>query len=115
VSVGVVAVVVLVVVVVVGEVVLVDVLVEVDVIVVEVEVVVGIEGVDAMCWWQSLMANRAIVLAPWLRLLRRVGLTVIGRVRTSWFSERLAFRAAAQLPESTADAIWSACPLSPID
>jgi hypothetical protein len=102
-------------VVVVGVVVVVDVLVEVDVVVVGVEVLVGVEAVDAMCWWQSLTANRAIVLAPWFRLLRRVGLTVMGRVRTSWFSERLALRAAAQLPELTADAIWSACPLSPID
>ena len=64
-------------VVVVGVVVLVDVLVEVDVVVVDEDVVVA--WVEVV-WWQSLRASSAIVLAPWLRLRRSVGLTVTGRV-----------------------------------
>jgi hypothetical protein len=101
--------------VVVGVLVLVEVLVEVDVDVVVVEVVVGVESVEAVCCRQSLTASRAIVLAPWFRLPRRVGLIVTGRVRTSWFSARLALRAAAQFPDCTAEEIWSACPFSAID
>ena len=114
-SVGVVALVELVEVVVVGVVVVVVVLVDVDVDVLLVDVDVGVEAVEGVCWRQSSPASWAIVLAPWLRSLRRVGLTVTGRVWTSWFSARLALRAAAQFPESTAEEIWSACPLSVID
>jgi hypothetical protein len=83
VSVGVVAVldVVEVVVVVVGVLALVlVVLVEVEVLVLVVDVVVGAEAVVIAFWRHSLNASRAIVLAPWLRLLRRTGLTAIGRV-----------------------------------
>jgi hypothetical protein len=101
-------------VVVVGVVVLVEVLVEVDVEALVLEVV-GVEAVDTACWRQSLPASWAIVPAPWLRLLRRVGLTVTGRVWTSRLRAALAFRAAAQFPESTAEEIWSACPLRAID
>jgi hypothetical protein len=99
----------------VGVVVLVEVLVDVDVVVLVLGVLVGVDAVEAMCCRHSLNASRAIVLAPWLRLPRRVGLIVTGRVRTSWFRARLALRAAAQLPESTAEEIWSACPFSAID
>jgi len=84
-------------VVVVGVVVLVDVLVEVDVVVVD-EEVLGI-GVAAVCCRQSLRASSAIVLAPWLRFWRSVGLTVTGRVWTSPFRTALAFKAAPQLPD----------------
>jgi hypothetical protein len=61
----------------VGVVVLVDVLVEVDVVVVDEAVVV--DWVDVVCL-QSFRASSAIVLAPWLRLLRSVELTVTGSV-----------------------------------
>ncbi len=101
-------------VVVVGVVVVVEVLVDVDVEVL-VDDDVGVEAVDAMCCTQSLTASRRIVLAPWFRFPRRVGLIVTGRVRTSWFRARLALRAAAQFPESTAEEIWSAWPFSAID
>jgi hypothetical protein len=101
VSVGVVAVldVVEVDVVVVGVVVLVEVLVEVDVVVVDEDVVV--DWVEVV-WWQSLRASSAIVLAPWLRLRRSVGLMVTGRVWTSLFSTALALTAAPQLRDCTA-------------
>jgi hypothetical protein len=102
-------------VVVVGVVVVVVVLVDVDVLVLVLEVVVGVDAVEAMCLRQSLPASSAIVLAPWLRLPRRVGLTVTGRVRTRSFNARLALTAAAQFPESTAEEIWSAWPFSAID
>jgi hypothetical protein len=93
-----------------------EVLVDVDVwLVLELDELVGVDAVDEVCWWHSLMASRAIVLAPWARFLRSVGLTVTGRPCTSRFSEALAFRAAPQLPEVTADEIWSAWPLSLID
>jgi hypothetical protein len=103
------------VVVVVGVVVLVDVLVEVDVEVVVVEEVVGVDVAVEICSRQVFRASSAIVLAPWLRFCRNVGLTLTGRVWTSLFNEALALRAAAQLPDCTADEIWSACPLSAID
>jgi hypothetical protein len=68
-------------VVVVGVVVLVEVLVDVDAEVVLGDVVlVGVDAVRVVCWWQSLAASWAIVLAPWLRFWRSVGLTVTGRV-----------------------------------
>jgi hypothetical protein len=101
-------------VVVVGVVEVVVVLVEVDV-VVGVDALVGVEAVEEVRWTQSLTASRAIVLAPWLRLLRSVGFTVAGSVRTSWFNDRLALRAAGQFPEAIAESIWSACPLRAID
>jgi hypothetical protein len=101
-------------VVVVGVLVLVEVLVEVDVLVLVLGVV-GVEAVEAMCCRHSSAASTAIVLAPWFRLPRRVGLIVTGRVRTSSFSARLALRAAAQFPDCTAEEIWSACPFSAID
>jgi hypothetical protein len=108
--------VVVVVVVVVGVVVLVDELEDdVDCVVLLVEELVGIEGVEEMCRWQSLAASRATVPAPWLRSTRSVGLRVAGSVWTARFSARLALMAAPQLPDSTAWAIWSAWPLSPID
>jgi hypothetical protein len=120
VSVGVVAVVgvvvVVVVVVLVGVVVLVEVLVEADVEVeLVVEEVVGVEPVDAVCGWQSLWASWAIVLAPWLRLLRRVELTVAGRVWTSPERTALALTAAPQLPDWTADETASAWLLKALD
>lgn len=99
-------------VVVVGVVVLVDVLVDVDVVVVDEDVVVA--WVDVV-WWQSLRASSAIVLAPWLRFWRRVGLTVTGRVWTSPVRTALAFTAAPQLPAWTAEEIWSAWLLSAFD
>jgi hypothetical protein len=104
VSVGEVAVVVVVVVVeevvvvVVGVVVLVDVLEEVDGVVLLVEELVVVEGVEETCRRQPLAASRAIVVAPWLRLRRSVGLTVAGRVWTARFKARLAFMAAPQSP-----------------
>ena len=61
--------------------------------------VVGVEAVEEVCWRQSLRASSAIVLAPWLRLRRRVGLTVTGSVWTSPFSAALALIAAPQLPD----------------
>ena len=87
---------------------LVEVLVDVEGVVVVLEEVVGVEAVEGVCSRQSLPASWAIVLAPWFRLVRSVGLTVTGRVWTSWFSARLALSAAAQLPEFTAELIWSA-------
>ncbi len=83
-----------------------DVLVEVDEGVVDEVVVSG--WVDVVWWRQSFWASSAIVLAPWLRLLRSVGLTVTGSVWTSLARIRLAFTAAPQLPFWTAEAIWSA-------
>ena len=80
--VGVVAVVLVVVVgVVLVVVVVVGVVVAVVVVGVVVEVVVGGDVVVvAWCWRQSFAASCAIVTAPWLRLLRSVGLTVTGRL-----------------------------------
>ena len=72
-----------------------DVLVEVDEVVVD-EAVSG--WVDVVWWRQSFWASWAIVLAPWLRLLRSVGLIVTGSVWTSLPRIRLAFTAAPQLP-----------------
>ena len=91
-------------VVVVGVVVLVEVLVDVDVELLEDEEEVGVDAVEEVCCRQSLRASSAIVLAPWLRLRRSVGLTVTGRVWTSVFSAALALTAAAQLPDCTAEA-----------
>ncbi|HTU88405.1 MAG TPA: hypothetical protein VMF57_22690 [Solirubrobacteraceae bacterium] len=112
--VGVVAVpdvVVVLVVVVVGVVVDVEVLVEVDVEVVLAvvdAVVVGVEAVVAACWRQSVWASCEIVLAAWLRLLRRVELTVTGSVWTSPERIALALTAAPQLPACTAEDTASA-------
>jgi hypothetical protein len=69
---------------------------------VEDDVVVGSDGVLAVCWRQSRWASCAIVTAPWLRLLRNVGLIVIGRFWTSWLSAALALLAVPQLPDWTA-------------
>lgn len=112
----VVVVVVLLVVVVVGVVVLVEVLVgvEVDVVLV-LDDVVGIDGVDAVCWWQSLWASCAIVPAAWVRLLRSVELIVTGSVSTSLLKTELALTAAPQLPCWTAEATASAWLLSAAD
>ncbi|HTT28378.1 MAG TPA: hypothetical protein VMG37_08200 [Solirubrobacteraceae bacterium] len=55
------------------------------------------------------------MLAPWLRLLRSVGLIVTGRFWTSLFSAALALTAAPQLPDATAEEISLPCPLSAID
>jgi hypothetical protein len=88
-----------VVVVVVGVVVLVVVLEdEVDGVVLLVEELVEVDGVETTCRRQPLAASRAIVLAPWLRLRRSVGLTAAGRVWTARFRARLALMAAPQLP-----------------
>jgi hypothetical protein len=96
--------------------VVVEVLVDVDVdVVVVLDEVVGVDGVDVVWWWQSLAASRAIVLAPWARFTRSVGLTVTGRLCTCRFKDALALMAAPQLPDWTAEEIWSACPLSAID
>ncbi|HTX11344.1 MAG TPA: hypothetical protein VME22_22170 [Solirubrobacteraceae bacterium] len=59
--------------------VLVDVEVEVEVLLVVVGVL-AVVGVEVVCWLQSRWASSAIVPAAWLRLLRRVELTVTGRV-----------------------------------
>ena len=59
--------------------VLVDVEVEVEVLLVLVSVL-GVEAVDAVGCWQSCRASWAIVPTAWLRLLRRVELTVTGSV-----------------------------------
>jgi hypothetical protein len=83
--------------VVVGVLVLVDVLLDVEEVVVE-EVVVDVAA-DAVCWWQSLRASSAIVLAPWLRLLRSVELIVAPSVWTSLLRTPLALSAAPQLPD----------------
>jgi hypothetical protein len=108
VEVVVVGVVVVVVVVVVG-VVVVDVLLEDD-------VVVGIDCVVVpACRRQSVCASFAIVTAPWLRLLRNVGLIEIGRFWTSRFSAALALTAAPQLPDCTAALISLPWPLSDRD
>jgi hypothetical protein len=86
------------------------------VVVVVVGVVVVVVGAVDVAWSrQSLTASRAIVLAPWVRFRRSVGLTVAGSVCTSRFSAALAFAAAPQLPEETAELISSAWPLSAID
>jgi hypothetical protein len=117
VSVGVVAVVdeVVVEVVVVG--VVVDVLVVgvVVLVLVEDDAVVGSDGVLAACWRQSRWASFAIVVAPWLRLLRKVGLIVTGRFWTSWFRDTLALIAAPQLPDCTAALTSLPWPLSESD
>lgn len=60
-------------------------------------------------------ASCAIVLAPWLRLLRSVGLIVTGRFCTSPPRTLLAETAAPQLPDCTAEEIWSACALRALD
>ena len=99
----------------VGVVVLVEVLVDVEVEVLLEDVVVGVDAVEDVCFRQSLTARRAIVLAPWLRFLRNVGLIVMGRVWTSWFRATLALAAAPQFREPTAELIWSAWPLNAID
>jgi hypothetical protein len=60
-------------------------------------------------------ASCAIVTAPWFKLARRVGLTVIGRL---WMSRRravLALTAAPQSPDCTAELISLPWPLSAID
>jgi hypothetical protein len=69
------------------------------------EVDVGVEAVEAVCWWQFLPASSAIVLAPWVRSLRSVGLMFTGRVWTSLLRTAAAFRAAPQLPAWTAELI----------
>jgi hypothetical protein len=66
-------------VVVVGVLELVELLVEVDEVVV-LDELVEVEAVEVVCRRQSLPASSAIVLAPWVRLRRSVGLTVSGRV-----------------------------------
>jgi hypothetical protein len=55
-------------------------LVEVEVLALVVGDVVGVEAVVVAFSRHSRSASRAIVPAPWLRLLRRRGLTVTGRV-----------------------------------
>jgi hypothetical protein len=60
---------------------------------------VGVEAVDVVWWWHSLAASRAIVLAPWFRLRRSVGLTVTGSSCTSRPRETLALMAAPQSPD----------------
>ncbi|MBV8945800.1 MAG: hypothetical protein JOZ95_10285 [Solirubrobacterales bacterium] len=107
--------VVVVVVVLVGVVVLVEVLVDVEVVVLVEGEVVGVEAVVEVWCRQSLVASCAIVLAPWVRLPRRVGFTATGSVWTLRPSAALALIAATQLPACTAEAIWSAWPLSSID
>jgi hypothetical protein len=108
--------VVVVVVVVVGVVLLVDVVEDAVVgVVLLVEEIVAIGGVGRTCRRQSLAASRAIVLAPWSRSTRSVGLTVAGSVWTARFRARLALTAAPQLPDWTAEEIWSAWPLRAID
>jgi hypothetical protein len=99
----------------VGVVVLVEVLVDVDVEVLLEDELVGVDAVEDVCCRQFLRASRAIVLAPWVRFLRSVGLMVTGRVWTSRFSATLALTAAPQFPDPTAELIWSAWPLSAID
>jgi hypothetical protein len=76
--------------------VLVEVLVEVDDVVVDEEV--AVDGVELACWWHSLRASSAIVLAPWLRLLRSVELIVTGRVWTWLPRTALSLSAAPQFP-----------------
>ena len=117
VSVGVVAVVddVVVEVVVVGVVVEVVVVGVVVLVVVGVDVVVGTDGVLGACRRQSCWASCAIVAAPWLRLLRKVGLTVTGRFWTSWLKAALALLAVPQFPDCTAALISLPCPLSDSD
>jgi hypothetical protein len=87
--------------------VLVDVEVELEVLLV-LEAVVGVEGVEVGCRWQSFWASCAIVPAAWLRLLRSVELTVTGRVRTSLERIWLALSAAPQFPDCTAEETASA-------
>ncbi len=106
------------VVVVVGVVVDVEVLVEVEVeesVLLVLEAVLGVEGVEAVCWWQSRWASWAIVPAAWLRLLRRVELTVTGRVSTSPERIALALTAAPQFPDCTAEETASAWLLRAFD
>ncbi len=97
------------------EVVVVVVGVELEVVLVVEEVVVGVEAVVAECWWQSCWASWEIVLAAWVRLLRSVELIVTGRVCTSPERTALAFTAAPQLPDCTAEETWSAWLLSALD
>jgi hypothetical protein len=89
-------------VVVVGVVVLVEVLVDVEVVVVVDDELVGVEAVETVWCRQSLRASSAIVVAPWVRLLRSVELSVTGSVSTSLPRTALAFSAAPQLPDCTA-------------
>jgi hypothetical protein len=62
-----------------------------------------------------LAASFAIVTAPWVKLVRSVGLTVTGSVATSRLRAALALTAAPQSPDWTADEISFPCPLSAID
>ena len=78
-------------------------------------VVDGVDCVLAVCCRHSRRASFAIVVAPWLRLLRRVGLIVTGRFWTSWFRAALALTAAPQLPDCTAALISLPWPLSESD
>ena len=95
--------------------VVVDVLDVVGVVVVVEDVVVGVDVVVVVCWRQSFAASWAIVTAPSLRLLRKVGLTVAGRLWTSWLSAALALIAAPQSPDWTAASISLPWLLSAID
>jgi hypothetical protein len=94
--------------------VLLEVELELDVLLVLV-VLVGIEGVDAVRWWQSVWASCAIVPAAWVRLLRRVELIVTGRAWTSFWRTPLALAAAGQLPDCTAEEMAAAWVLRALD
>lgn len=89
--------------------------VEVEVLVLVEDEVLDVEDVVVRCWWQSCCASWEIVLAACVRLLRSVELIVTGRVWTSPLRTPLAFTAAPQLPDCTAEETWSAWLLSAID
>jgi hypothetical protein len=86
-----------------------------------VELVVGVELVDVgvllvvgvvVVWCvvvvrQPVAASSPTVLAPWMRLARRVGLTDAGRFPTAWLKPETAVAAEGQLPALTAEATAS--------
>jgi hypothetical protein len=82
----------------------------VGVVVVDVAVLLVVGVVVVLCVlvvWQSLEASWPTVLAPWIRLARRVGLTDAGRSPTTWLKPETAVAAAGQLPVLTAEATAS--------
>jgi hypothetical protein len=77
------------------------------VVVVVVEEVVDVEVVGVVACRQSCCASWLTVDAPWLRLLRSVGLSVEGRFPTEFTNCAAALEAAPQFPELTAEETWS--------
>jgi hypothetical protein len=87
---------------------------------VDVVVCVGVEGVVSVVvagvvsvWvavlvvWQCWRASCPTVDAPWLRLLRSVALTELGRFATALDSSLVALETVSQLPDASAVETWS--------